>query len=113
MVALVVKYSSIGVGSRPFIQSNINFDSSNLYRSSSFSILLRINNSCEPWPGSTHKIGNCTLFLLVFWWWFAVVCLPAFHRFHRLPVSSQILVVVCGSLWWFAVVCNGLRWFVL
>ena len=40
MVALVVKYSSIGVGSRPFIQSNINVDSSNLYRSSSFSILL-------------------------------------------------------------------------
>ena len=32
------------VGSLPFIQSNINFDSSNLYKSSSFSILLRINN---------------------------------------------------------------------
>ena len=31
-------------GGRPFIQSNINFDSSNLYRSSSLSILLRINN---------------------------------------------------------------------
>ena len=44
MVALVMKNSSIGVGSIPFIQSNINFDSSNLYRSSSFSILLRINN---------------------------------------------------------------------
>ena len=52
-------------------------------------------------------------FLLVFWWWFAVVCggLPAFHRFHRL--SSPILVVVCGGLWWFAVVCCGLRWFVI
>ena len=37
-----------------------------------------------------------------------VVCggLPAFHRFHRL--SSQILVVVCGSLRWFVVVCGGL-----
>ena len=44
MVALLMKNSSIGVGSLPFIQSNINFDSSNLYRSSSFSILLRINN---------------------------------------------------------------------
>ena len=44
MAALVMKYSSIGVGSTPVILSNINFDSSNLYRSSSFSILLRINN---------------------------------------------------------------------
>ena len=44
MVALVRKYSSIGVGSIPFIQSNINLDSSNVYRSSSFSILFRINN---------------------------------------------------------------------
>ena len=37
--------------------------------------------------------------------WFAVVCggSPAFHCFHYL--SSQILVVVCGDLWWFAVVC--------
>ena len=52
-----------------------------------------------------------------------MVCggLPAFHRFNRL--SSQILVLVCGGLWWFvvicsglglfAVVCDGLRWFVL
>ena len=32
MVALVMKNSSIGVGSLPFIQSIINFDSSNLYR---------------------------------------------------------------------------------
>ena len=44
MVALVMKNSSIGVGSIPFIQSNINFDSSDVYRSSSFSISLRINN---------------------------------------------------------------------
>ena len=44
MVALVMKYSSNGVGSIPLIQSNIHFDSSNLYRSSSFSILLRIND---------------------------------------------------------------------
>ena len=42
-----------------------------------------------------------------------MVCggLPAFHRFHRL--SSPILVVVCGGLWWFAVVCGGLWWFVV
>ena len=29
-------------------------------------------------------------------------------------LSSQILVVVCGDVWWFwwfAVVCGGLRWF--
>ena len=50
-------------------------------------------------------------FLLVFWWWFAVVCggLPAFLRFHSL--SYQIMVVVWGSLRWFVVVCGGLRWF--
>ena len=35
MVALVMKCSSIGVGRKQFIQSNINFDSSNLQRSSS------------------------------------------------------------------------------
>ena len=42
-----------------------------------------------------------------------MVCggLLAFHHFHRL--SYQILVVVCGGLWWFAVVCGGLRWFVV
>ena len=42
-----------------------------------------------------------------------MVCggLPAFHRFHRL--SSPILVVVCGGLWWFVVVCGSLRWFVI
>ena len=28
-------------------------------------------------------------------------------------LSSQILVVVCGGVWWFAVVCGGLRWFVV
>ena len=60
-------------------------------------------------------------FLLVFWWWFAVVCggLPAFHCFHY--QSSQILVVICGGLRWFvpfcgglwsfAVVCGSLGWF--
>ena len=49
-----------------------------------------------------------------------MVCggLPAFHRFHRL--SSQILVVVsgslrgfvvvCGSLWRFVMVCGGLSY---
>ena len=40
-----------------------------------------------------------------------MVCggLPDFHCFHYL--SSQILVVICGDLWWFAVVCGGLGWF--
>ena len=33
------------------------------------------------------------------------------HCFHYL--SSQILVVVCGDLWWFVVVCGGLWSFVL
>ena len=35
--------------------------------------------------------------------------LPAFHCFHYL--SSQILVVICGDLWWFVVICGGLWWF--
>ena len=52
MVALVVKCSSIAVGRKQFIQSNINVDSSNLYRSPSFSILLQWD--CEifvhPYP---------------------------------------------------------------
>ena len=32
---------------------------------------------------------------------------------HTDVLSSQILVVVCGGVWWFAVVCGGLRWFVV
>ena len=32
---------------------------------------------------------------------------------HTDVLSSQILVVVCGGLRWFAVVCGGLRWFVV
>ena len=72
--------------------------------------------SCEPWPGSTHKIGNYTLFYSYSGGglqWFAVVCggLPDFLRFHSLP--SQIMVVVSGSLRWFAVVCGGLWWFIV
>ena len=46
-----------------------------------------------------------------------VVCggLRWFSRFltahgHTDVLSSQILVVVCGGVWWFAVVCGGLRW---
>ena len=30
---------------------------------------------------------------------------------HTDVLSSQILVVVCGGLRWFAVVCGGLWWF--
>ena len=29
---------------------------------------------------------------------------------HIDVLSSQIRVVVCGGVWWFAVVCGGLRW---
>ena len=32
---------------------------------------------------------------------------------HTDVLSSQILVVVCGGVWWFAVVCGGLWWFVV
>ena len=32
---------------------------------------------------------------------------------HTDVLSSQILVVVCGGVWWFAVVCGGVRWFVV
>ena len=52
-----------------------------------------------------------------FWRWFAVVCggLRWFSRFltahgHTDVLSSHILVVVCGGVWWFAVVCGGLWW---
>ena len=52
------------------------------------------------WPFSTKKMDNSlkTLFSLVFWWWFAVVC-------GGLPASYQILVPC--DLWWFAVMCGG------
>ena len=53
-----------------------------------------------------------------FWRWFAVVCggLRWFSRFlmahgHTDVLSSQILVVVCGGVWWCVVVCGGLWWF--
>ena len=49
--------------------------------------------------------------------WFAVVCggLAVFLTAHGHTdvLSSQILVLVCGGVWWFAVVCGGLRWFVV
>ena len=54
---------------------------------------------------STHKIGNYSFFLVLWWWlallhWFAVVC-----------GGLRWFAVVCGGLRWFAVVCGGLRWF--
>ena len=50
------------------------------------------------------KNGQLDFFLRIV----AVVCsgLPAFLWFHCL--SSQILLVICGGLRWFAVVCGGL-----
>ena len=69
--------------------------------------------TCVLWPGSTKKMDNLTLFFLVVWRWFAVVCggLSASLWFHCL--SSQILVVICSGWRWFVVVCCGLRWFVV
>ena len=82
--------------------------------------------SCEPWPGSTHKIGKYTLFYSYSGGglqWFAVVCgglrwFACFSSFSQ-PIVPNYggglwwLEVVCGGLWWFVVVCGGLRWFVM
>ena len=66
--------------------------------------------SFEPWPGSTHKIGNYTLFYSYSGGglrWFA--CFSSYSP-PIVPNSGGGLwfEVVCGGLWWFAVVCGGL-----
>ena len=62
-------------------------------------------------------------FLLVFWWWFAVVC-GGLRWFAVVCLLSTVFttnrpkfwwwfVVVCGDLCHFVVVCGRLRWFVV